>query len=295
MAQSPSETLNNRSYLGLLLSQFLAAFNDQATHILAIFFASDLLVRYVGVSWLDDKAIITLVTASFISPFFFFSPIAGVLADKFSKHNIIVFWKLAEIGIMAVALVAFALPHFAGPGNSETLAVWAAVLAISIVFLMGTHSAFFVPAKYGVMPELLHSSILSRGNGLLEGTSFTANILGITFGGAMYSWLGSDTSNPGQVVLGREWVIGLLLLIFAIVGAVGRILDHATTAVRSESQARVAAMGAAQGQHEAAPRVAVVDGGRRGDRVLHLHDAFPAADPAVPGRNGQGVARRSPV
>src|SRR6185295_2478393 len=119
MAQSPSETLKNRSFLGLLLSQFLAAFNDQATHILAIFFASDLLVRFVGVSWLDDKAVITLVTASFISPFFFFSPIAGVLADKFSKRNIIVFWKIAEVGIMGLALVAFALPHFATAATSE--------------------------------------------------------------------------------------------------------------------------------------------------------------------------------
>src|SRR5215813_6067339 len=98
-----SETLNNRSYLGLLLSQFLAAFNDQATHIVAIFFASDLLVRFMGLSWMDDKAVITLVTASFISPFFFFSPLAGVLADKFSKRTIIVFWKVAEIGIMAMA------------------------------------------------------------------------------------------------------------------------------------------------------------------------------------------------
>ena len=52
---------------------------------------------------------------------------------------------------------------------------------------MGTHSAFFVPAKYGMMPEILHTSVLSRGNGLLEGTSFIANILGTVFGGSVVS------------------------------------------------------------------------------------------------------------
>ena len=51
---------------------------------------------------------------------------------------------------------------------------------------MGTHSAFFIPAKYGMMPEMLHTSILSRGNGLLEGTSFVANILGTVLGGLLY-------------------------------------------------------------------------------------------------------------
>ena len=63
--------------------------------------------------------------------------------------------------------------------DPKLLAQWSAYLVIAAVFLMGTHSAFFVPAKYGVMPEILHSSVLSGGNGLLEGTSFVAQILGI--------------------------------------------------------------------------------------------------------------------
>ena len=36
----------------------------------------------------------------------------------------------------------------------------------AVVF--GADSAFFVPAKYGVMPEILQSHLLSRGNGVLE-------------------------------------------------------------------------------------------------------------------------------
>src|SRR6266487_2514393 len=94
----PSSTLKSRSFIGLVLSQFLAAFNDQASHIVAFFYATDMLVRFVGVSHIDTKVVVSIVTACFITPFFLFSPLAGVLADKYSKRNIIVFWKMVEVG-----------------------------------------------------------------------------------------------------------------------------------------------------------------------------------------------------
>ena len=94
-----------------------------------------------------------------------FCTIAGYLADRYSKRQSLVFWKFAEIGITLVALTGFWLgsvqQHWLGP-----------VLVLSTVFLMGTHSAFFVPAKYGAMPEILQPHLLAKGNGLLESLSF---------------------------------------------------------------------------------------------------------------------------
>src|SRR5262249_51992398 len=154
-----------------------------------------------------------------------FSTLAGMLADKYSKRSTLVFWKLAEVGMMALALAGFLLPHFAGAdeATARTLALWSAALVISVVFLMETHSAFFVPAKYGVMPEILHPVVLSRGNGFLEGTSFVAQILGTTCGGILYTKLQSTlhVQPSGSVLeLGNEWMIGVLLLVLAVVGAV---------------------------------------------------------------------------
>ena len=222
MAHGSSVTLKSRTYVGLVLSQFLAAFNDQATHFVAIFYATDMLVRFARVSGFDEKLVITLVTASFITPFVLFSPLAGVLADKYSKRSILVFWKVAEVAIMGLALVGFLLPHAAGwtGWSLEALATASAAVLIACVFLMGTHSAFFIPAKYGVMPEILHPSILSRGNGLLEGTSFVSQILGTAFGGYIYGLAKSRISSSGGIELGYEWVIGLVLLCLAVVGVV---------------------------------------------------------------------------
>src|SRR5438067_1215587 len=116
MTFRPSETLQSRTYLGLILAQFLAAFNDQTIHIVAIFYASDLLVHYLALPHITEPAVISVVTACFIAPFFFFSTLAGMLADKYSKRTIVVFWKLAEVAMMALAVVGFLLPHLADMG-----------------------------------------------------------------------------------------------------------------------------------------------------------------------------------
>ncbi len=224
-----SERLHkSRSYIGLLLSQFLAAFNDQALHFVAIFYAGDMLIRFVELKHFKEETIVTIVPLCFIAPFFVFSPLAGLLADKFSKRSTIVFWKYAEIGITGLALLGFLAPHLAGWGwaSKETLAIVGAILVVSSVFMMGTHSAFFIPAKYGIMPEILSTSLLSRGNGLLEGTSFTANILGTAFGGFCYAAFKSkiqDIRLPNgtyerHLELGHEWIIGAVLMGLAVVG-----------------------------------------------------------------------------
>jgi acyl-[acyl-carrier-protein]-phospholipid O-acyltransferase/long-chain-fatty-acid--[acyl-carrier-protein] ligase len=54
----------------------------------------------------------------------------------------------------------------------------------AIVFLMGIHVAFFSPAKYGILPEMVPDAHLSRGNGLLEMSTFVAIILGTALSGS---------------------------------------------------------------------------------------------------------------
>jgi acyl-[acyl-carrier-protein]-phospholipid O-acyltransferase/long-chain-fatty-acid--[acyl-carrier-protein] ligase len=71
-----------------------------------------------------------------------------------------------------------------------------------IVFLMGVHSAFFSPAKYGILPEMLPARELSRGNGLLEMSTFVAIILGTSLGGAIYYSWKSELPWVGMTMVG---------------------------------------------------------------------------------------------
>jgi MFS family permease len=192
----PIGGLASRTFVGLLFAQFFAAFNDQAIHASAMFFA-------INHHALSERAAISLMPILFYAPWAIFCTTAGYLADKYSKRDSLVFWKVAEVSITGLALIGFWLgPNGVGP--------W---VVLSTVFLMGTHSAFFVPAKYGVMPEILPPDQLSRGNGILESLSFLAVILGTVCGGVL-----------SFLFLRNEKVIGFILLGLALVGAAASLL-----------------------------------------------------------------------
>lgn len=194
MLFQPADTLRSRTFVGLLVAQFLAAFNDQAIHASAMFFA-------IHRKTLTQADAISLMPILFYAPWAIFCTVAGYTADRFSKRQSLVFWKVAEIGITLVALAGF----YMGSVQGARIGPW---LVLSTVFLMGMHSAFFVPAKYGAMPEILQPHLLSRGNGLLESLSFLAVILGTVSGGVLSFWFKD-----------REWAIGLALVTLAIIGA----------------------------------------------------------------------------
>jgi len=194
----PADNLRSRTFLGLLIAQFLAAFNDQAIHASAMFFA-------INQQTLSEAQAISLMPILFYAPWAIFCTLAGYLADRYSKRNSLIAWKFAEVGITLIALLGFWL---------GTRGVYSgAWLVLSTVFLMGMHSAFFVPAKYGAMPEILRGRLLSRANGLLESLSFLAIILGTVCGGILSYQFG-----------GREYVIGIILTTLAVLGAGASLL-----------------------------------------------------------------------
>jgi MFS family permease len=200
-AFQPADSLRSRTFVGLLVAQFLAAFNDQAIHASAMFFA-------INRGALNEAQAISLMPILFYAPWALFCTLAGYLADRYSKYSSLVAWKFAEVGITLIAVLGFwlgTLGFAVGP--------W---IVLSTVFLMGTHSAFFVPAKYGAMPEILTARMLSRGNGLLESLSFLAVILGTVCGGIL-----SDERVFGN---GRQYYIGLVLAGLAVLGAAASLL-----------------------------------------------------------------------
>ncbi|HZY83939.1 MAG TPA: hypothetical protein VFE78_03855, partial [Gemmataceae bacterium] len=141
----PADNLRSRTFLGLLVAQFLAAFNDQAIHASSMFFA-------INQRALNEAQAISLMPILFYAPWALFCTLAGYLADRYSKRDSLVFWKAVEVGITLVALLGFWLGTHGSPLGP--------FVVLSTVFLMGMHSAFFVPAKYGAMPEILQPQLL---------------------------------------------------------------------------------------------------------------------------------------
>src|SRR5215467_4965391 len=100
MGFQPASSLRSRTYIGLIVAQFLAAFNDQCIHASAMFYA-------IHQGFLTEAQAISLMPILFYAPWAIFCTLAGYLADRFSKRQSLVFWKVAEIGITLVALGGF--------------------------------------------------------------------------------------------------------------------------------------------------------------------------------------------
>jgi acyl-[acyl-carrier-protein]-phospholipid O-acyltransferase/long-chain-fatty-acid--[acyl-carrier-protein] ligase len=184
-ANSYSDLLRNRGFLYFFWTQFLGAFNDNFYKIIVMLVALDIPQ--------GGKQTIPLIGGLFILPFLLFSGHAGYLADIYSKRTILVAVKSFEIVAMALGLLAFF------SGRMEAM--------LAVIFLMGLQSTFFSPAKYGILPEMLPDRDLSRGNGLLEMSTFMAIILGTSLGGAVY-----------EAWADRLAWIGIVLIAIAVVG-----------------------------------------------------------------------------
>jgi MFS family permease len=208
MAQQPFvqyDTIKNPTFYGLLIAEFLAAFNDQCIHASAMFFA-------IQHHTLNESQAIALMPILFYAPWALFCTLSAYFADRYSKRTSLIFWKVAEVGITGLALIGF----WIGAGaTTETpfghrAGAW---IVMVCVFLMGTHSAFYVPNKYGCLPEIFKPHALPRANGLVESTSFLAIILGTATGGAL-----------SFVFHGQEYYIGMILVVLALIGALTSLL-----------------------------------------------------------------------
>jgi acyl-[acyl-carrier-protein]-phospholipid O-acyltransferase/long-chain-fatty-acid--[acyl-carrier-protein] ligase len=172
-----------RSFRALISTQFLGAFNDNA-------FKQLVLLMIVGgsVSWVREHPMAVaygqaLPSALFSLPFVLFGALTGSLADRVSKVMVIRGANLMEVAIMVGALGAFLSQSY--------------VLLLVCVLLMGLQSAIFGPSKYGVIPELINEKDISRGNALIQVTTFLAIILGVVVGGQLLESFGDNLVVPG--------------------------------------------------------------------------------------------------
>lgn len=162
------QLLTKRRFFPLFLTQFMGAFNDNVFKNALVILITYRLATSLGY---DAPLLVTLAGGLFILPFFLFSATAGMLADKYSKSTLIVIIKTLEIPLMLLA--AFALYY----GN--------VTIMFSVLFMLGTHSAFFGPLKYAILPESLADNELIAGNGMIEAGTFIAILFGTILGGAL--------------------------------------------------------------------------------------------------------------
>jgi len=160
--------LRERRFLPFFVAQACGAFNDNLFKNLLV-----ILVTYQATRWstLRPELLANIAAGLFILPFVMFSGLAGQLGERFDKACILKCVKALEIGIMIVAGVGFAQRRLG--------------LLLFALFMMGVHSTFFAPAKYGLLPQVLAAGELIGGNAMLETGTFLAILLGTLTAGLL--------------------------------------------------------------------------------------------------------------
>lgn len=168
--ESQDPLLRSRRFLPMFVTQFFGALNDN------VYKQALLLVITYG--WLSQSVgsvstLNNLAALLFILPYFIFSATAGQIADKYERAHLVRLLKAFEIGIMLFASIGFLLGQ-----------LWILLLAL---FLMGSHSAFFGPIKYAILPEILKPNELMSGNALFQSGTSIAILIGMILGGTVIS------------------------------------------------------------------------------------------------------------
>lgn len=167
------------SWWPLFFTNFFSTFNDNLIKWLVIF---------VGVSWVAEDnrtTVISVASAMLVIPFILISPLAGRMAKMYEKRSIMIWGKAAEIPIMVIALFGFYTQNL--------------YIVMISVLLMGTQSALFSPAKYGLIRDIKGIEGIPFGTGAMEMLTFVGVLLGTVVAGIL-----ADNYDLG-------WLSGILL------------------------------------------------------------------------------------
>ena len=152
-------TLAQRRALSrIVLTQFLSSLADNALLIVAM----ALLAERHAAAWMAPALRIFFYGASLL-----LSPLAGRFADAYPKGRILFVTSLSKFAGCALLVM-----------QGDPLIAYA---------LVGISAAAYVPAKYGILPEILSSKDLVRGNAWIEVSTVLSILLGVALGSYLLS------------------------------------------------------------------------------------------------------------
>ncbi|WP_151725665.1 MFS transporter [Acinetobacter radioresistens] len=168
--EKPEHLLRSLRFLPMFLTQFFGARNDNIYNQGLLLVITYWWIHHQGV---PVSTLNNLAALLFILPYFIFSATAGQIADRYERSRLVRMIKILEIMIMLIGSAGFLM------GN-----LWLLLLAL---FMMGTHSTFFGPIKYAILPEILKPQELMSGNALFQSGTSIAILMGMILGGAVIS------------------------------------------------------------------------------------------------------------
>jgi len=160
-----SQALNNdaplmsRNMLAVIVAQFFSAFGDNAL----LFVTLAVLKNQFYPDW--SQPILQML---FVATYILLAPFVGQMADSFAKGRVMMFAN--SLKLLGALTICFGFNPFLG------------------YTLVGIGAASYSPAKYGILTEITSGERLVKANGLMEGSTIAAILLGSVAGGILADW-----------------------------------------------------------------------------------------------------------
>lgn len=166
--------IKNRNFAALWIGQVISEFGDRLAQMALI----------AGVYFNQDKGhvfrLAVLLTFTVI-PVFFVGPVAGAYIDRWNRKK-----TMLVSDILRGTLVIF-IPFF-------LIYTKNLIPVYLIVFVMFSITRFFLPAKLGIIPDIVPKEKLLMANSLTTTTGLIAAVLGLGFGGIVVEMAGIRAS-----------------------------------------------------------------------------------------------------
>jgi LPLT family lysophospholipid transporter-like MFS transporter len=166
--------------MSVLVAQFFSALADNAILIAAI-----AIVKSQGMANL-----VPLLQESFVVPFILLAPFVGQIADGFPKGRVMLTGNLIKLtGALAMVMGANPLTAYG---------------------IIGIGAAMYSPAKYGILSQMFGTERLVRANGMMEGSTIVAILLGVLLGG----WLADHSLHAAFIGVVSAYSIAVIANLF---------------------------------------------------------------------------------
>lgn len=203
MSLDRNAPLMSRGMIAVIIAQFFSAFGDNAL----LFATLAVLKSQFYPDW--SQPVLQML---FVAAYILLAPFVGQVADSIAKGRVMMLAN--SLKLLGALVICFGFNPFLG------------------YTLVGAGAAAYSPAKYGILGEITHGEKLVKANGLMEGSTIAAILLGSVAGGMLADWhllaaLGICALTYGIAVVanlfipklqaarpGQSWQLGMMVRSF---------------------------------------------------------------------------------
>ncbi|WP_191939119.1 lysophospholipid transporter LplT [Pantoea agglomerans] len=159
MSLDRNAPLMSRGMIAVIIAQFFSAFGDNAL----LFATLAVLKSQFYPDW--SQPVLQML---FVAAYILLAPFVGQVADSMAKGRVMMLAN--SLKLLGALVICFGFNPFLG------------------YTLVGAGAAAYSPAKYGILGEITHGEKLVKANGLMEGSTIAAILLGSVAGGTLADW-----------------------------------------------------------------------------------------------------------